>query len=276
MRLVLRNIVLQIYEYHEERFDRRRNIDTADGIPVNQMYIQSENRKFAEGYYCTPKSVLRRFLSVLPADVSDFVFVDIGSGKGRPLFCASEFNFKRIVGLEFSEELHQTCLSNIQSFNSSRQKCRCIESILVDAAEYQFPDENLAIFMFNPFRPEVLEKVMTNLGRAHAASGKKIYLGYYNPRYSEFVESQEFLEPISAESPILFVSVHAIWPLGIFESKNPEDWSRNTPPNAACGRASTARRSRSLPHPVLRRSDPLPCYRRRLSRPAVQLGLSTG
>jgi hypothetical protein len=43
--------------------------------------------------------------SVLPKDLSDFTFVDIGSGKGSILFYACRYDFRRVLGVEFAENL---------------------------------------------------------------------------------------------------------------------------------------------------------------------------
>ena len=50
----------------------------------------------------------RKVLASLQIAFHDYTFIDFGSGKGRALLLASEFPFKRIIGLEFSPELHGT------------------------------------------------------------------------------------------------------------------------------------------------------------------------
>src|SRR5579864_7137056 len=59
----------------------------------------------------------------------DFTFIDLGSGKGRVLLMASDYPFKRIIGVEFMLELHRVAQKNIAGYSSDRQQCRQIETI---------------------------------------------------------------------------------------------------------------------------------------------------
>jgi len=54
----------------------------------------------------------------LPPERKDFVFVDLGCGKGKPLLVASRFPFKRIVGVDISESAVAIARSNIEIFGS--------------------------------------------------------------------------------------------------------------------------------------------------------------
>jgi tRNA G46 methylase TrmB len=83
-------------------FDWRHNVQTrAD---------QSEHlRDWTAGFPYLPirPNTARRVLRSLPLrDHSDYTFVDLGSGKGRMLLIASEFPFRRIVGVEMRRDLH--------------------------------------------------------------------------------------------------------------------------------------------------------------------------
>jgi SAM-dependent methyltransferase len=71
-------------------------------------------------------------LSSLNLRFEDFTFIDFGSGKGRALLLASEFPFKRIIGVEFSPELHAIAQRDIERYNSAGQKCKSIESVCSD------------------------------------------------------------------------------------------------------------------------------------------------
>jgi SAM-dependent methyltransferase len=99
-------------------------------------------------------------------DYSQYTFVDMGSGKGRMLFVAAEYPFRRVIGVEFSNDLHQEALANIKQYRYSGQRCADIESVHADAAEFEFPNENLVVYMFNPFGPEVMKRMLANLERS--------------------------------------------------------------------------------------------------------------
>ena len=52
---------------------------------------------------------------------SKSVFVNIGSGKGRNLLIASQFNFKRVVGIEFSKEFCEIAKKNVDIFSLKKE-----------------------------------------------------------------------------------------------------------------------------------------------------------
>jgi SAM-dependent methyltransferase len=100
------------------------------------------------------------------SDYSQYTFVDMGSGKGRMLFVAAEYPFRKVIGVEFSNDLHEEALANIKRYKYSGQRCADIESVHGDAAEFEFPNERLVLYMFNPFGPEVMGRMLANLERS--------------------------------------------------------------------------------------------------------------
>jgi len=99
-------------------------------------------------------------------DYSHYTFLDMGSGKGRMLFVAAEYPFRKVVGVEFAEDLQEQALDNIKRYKHSRRRCAEIESVLADAAEVGFPEGNLVVYLFNPFGPEVMGRMLANLERS--------------------------------------------------------------------------------------------------------------
>ena len=47
-----------------------------------------------------------------------FTFVDLGSGKGRTLLMASDYPFRRIIGVELLPSLHQIAQENLRQYKS--------------------------------------------------------------------------------------------------------------------------------------------------------------
>jgi SAM-dependent methyltransferase len=109
----------------------------------------------------------RRALRDLPLeDHSQYTFIDIGSGKGRMLFIAAEFPFHQIRGVEFVSDLHAQAQENVRRYRYFRQKCTDIASIHENAESFDFPSQNLVLCIFNPFGPEVLDRMLKNLRHA--------------------------------------------------------------------------------------------------------------
>lgn len=216
--LVVKNGLLLWSQALEKRYDRRHNIRTRKILSVAALAIGSPNKKFSEDYIPTPVSILKRSLTAVRENIDEYIFIDIGSGKGRMLFDASNYPFKKIIGVEFSESLHRLCQKNLAHFRNRRQKCHDLVCLHTDVMDYDFPDEKLFIFMFNPFRAELMEKFIDKLARHHARSGKKIYLAYYNPKHGELLQAAPFLRHASHRSPLLYCSIQPMWPLATFET----------------------------------------------------------
>jgi SAM-dependent methyltransferase len=120
-------------------------------------------------------------------DYSHYTFVDVGSGKGRMLFVAAEYPFRRVIGVEFSNVLHEEAVANIRRYKHSKRRCGDIESVHADAAEFEFPDENLVIYMFNPFGPEVMGRMLANLERSIERHPRPVMVVMLWPEHSELV-----------------------------------------------------------------------------------------
>src|SRR6202035_5240901 len=84
-------------------------------------------------------------------DLRDFTFIDLGSGKGRTLLMASDYPFRRIVGVELLPALSRAAHENLGKYQNTSQRCFAIELICEDAAEFAFPVESIVLFLFNPF-----------------------------------------------------------------------------------------------------------------------------
>ena len=119
---------------------------------------------------------------------TQYTFLDIGSGKGRVLFIAAELPFRRVLGVEFATELHRQACDNIRRYNRFRQKCSNIESINADAAEFEFPNENLVIFLFNPFGPEIMNRMLANLAQSLEKNPRHVMILMLWPEQSRLVE----------------------------------------------------------------------------------------
>ncbi|MFZ0769824.1 MAG: class I SAM-dependent methyltransferase [Candidatus Sulfotelmatobacter sp.] len=140
---------------------------------------------FHSPYQPTEAVVFHEMMGALSAqagfDFRDFIFIDLGSGKGRTLLMASDYPFRRIVGVELLASLNGAALDNLSKYRSEAQKCFAIESICGDAAEFSFPVEPIVLFLFNPFPESGLRRVIANLEQSLRQHPRKIYVLYHNP-----------------------------------------------------------------------------------------------
>ena len=108
------------------------------------------------------------------------------------MLLASDFPFRRIIGVEFGEELHRCALSNIQRYKAKHNSQ--IESIHVDATQFALPDGPLILYFFNPFDGIILRQVLANIRRAASVSNRKIFIVYlYLENEDVFKESGHFV-----------------------------------------------------------------------------------
>ncbi len=132
-------------------------------------------------YQPSDPGLFHHMLDALPVDYSQFTFLDLGSGKGRALLMASDYPFRRILGVELVPELHRVAQDNIRRYHSPGQRCRQIESHCGDAGEFQFPPEPSVLYLFNPFPESLLRQVLAKLETSLRECPRPIYLIYHNP-----------------------------------------------------------------------------------------------
>jgi SAM-dependent methyltransferase len=151
--------------YHELRrlltsalLERRLGIETARWTPLTELGLAHPERV---SYEPSAWSTLRRILP--PASVThDDVFLDFGSGMGRVVFQAARYPFRRVIGVELAEQLHEVARANIEG-NRDRLLCSEVELVCADALDYQVPDDVTVAYFYNPFRGATFAGVMDNL-----------------------------------------------------------------------------------------------------------------
>ncbi len=176
-------------------FDATRQVETCGVIPLNKLTLAGTAKSGFEYMPARPAGA-RRAIAALPLNNhADYTFVDLGSGKGRVLFLAAEYPFRRILGVEFAVELHHAAQKNIQRFRYFKKQCNNIESLNMDAAEFEFPNENLVIHLFNPFGGSVMEQVLANLAASLRRNPRHIIVTMLYPEFAFMLDGMAELRP---------------------------------------------------------------------------------
>jgi SAM-dependent methyltransferase len=176
--------------YGDMEYDWERRVNTTSGS------VKWRERLLGilfSPYQPTDPEVFQEMMSHLPADLTSFTFIDVGSGKGRTLLMASEFSFQRIVGVEIVPALHRAAEQNIAAYRSGTRQCAAVESTLVDACEYEFPPTPLVLYLFNPLPPKSLNCLLDNLHSSWLRHPRELWLIYHNPILLELVERHSWL-----------------------------------------------------------------------------------
>ncbi len=158
---------------------------------------------------CDP-ALFQETLSKLHIEYQQFDFIDLGSGKGRALLMASEYPFRRVLGVELIPEFHRLAEDNIRRFNSPSQRCFRVESQCGDARQFHFPPTPTVLFLFNPLPEPGLEAVISNLEHSLREHPRQFCVLYHNP----------VLEHVLARSPLL-EQVESTLQFAVYRSRKP-------------------------------------------------------
>lgn len=183
--------------YGDAEFDWDHRVDTTSGTVGWHARLLGI---FHSPYQPTEAALFHEMLDALRGqahcDFRDFVFIDLGSGKGRTLLMASDYPFRRILGVELLPELHGAAQENIGKYKSESQKCFALESICADAVEFRFPDGPVVLYLFNPLPEAGLRLVIASLEQSLRSHPRKFFLLYHNPLLEHVLSQSAVLKKI--------------------------------------------------------------------------------
>ena len=149
-------------------------------------------------YQPTEAALFHEMLDDLKIDFREFTFIDLGSGKGRTLLMASDYPFRRIVGVELFPALHAIAESNIAAYKKDSQLCFDLKSVCADARNFEFPAEPTLLYLFNPLPASGLNIVFENLKQSLQKSPRTVYVLYHNPEHEPLLYKCASLQKIGS------------------------------------------------------------------------------
>jgi SAM-dependent methyltransferase len=193
-------------------FDEEHGVDTS-GLFYD---LRSGHRHdlYNNGYFAVAPSVFHAVMGAmadrLQIDYRRFTFVDLGSGKGRALMLASDYPFREVVGIELSPELDRVARANIAHYTAARTNPP-IRALQGDAAEFDWPDGPLLIYLWNAFTRPVMEQVFENLQASLAKLPREVYLIYMHPELESTLMTLPWLIPLWREEFAMSDEDYAAW-----------------------------------------------------------------
>lgn len=154
-------------------------------------YLPTLPNAECNAYNVVSASDFKRALKHVDIKPGEDVFLDYGSGKGRALVLASRYPFRKIIGLEYSEELNTIARENLKR-SRVRTKCCNIEIISCDATMHELPVDVTVIHIYNSFVGEMLKKTLYKIHESLLENNRKVTLLYMHP---------DNFEPIAHEFP---------------------------------------------------------------------------
>lgn len=181
-----------------QRFDAEHHVTTEALIFLGELDPENVGPgiEFATHYEATPVDDAEHLLDASPLAPERSTFVDVGSGMGRVVMLASRRPFRQIIGVEISPALHEIARANRQRWSDAQAAgvCRDIRLVRADAASFSFPRGDLVVYLYNPFRAEVLEPVLDAL---LAGPRRDIALLYHTPVERASIDEREAFDCVA-------------------------------------------------------------------------------
>jgi SAM-dependent methyltransferase len=212
------DIVRVIVEFFQDQwFDLTRNVRTSSNAPLLSAGVATEEIHDSEFYHPARPRHIRQALREMPVqDVSEFSYVDLGSGKGRTLFVAAELPFKQITGVEFSPLLHEQACANIRCFRpfeSPKRRRTNITSLHMNAKDFAFPEGKLVLYLFNPFGATTMRCVLRNLEASLQRHPRHVIIILLWPRCADQVAALQGMQLFRETRQYQIFEAHASKPL---------------------------------------------------------------
>lgn len=174
-------------------FDVRYGVNTSGLIWGERIVAAHSSTYWATGYYGISPSVFWQAMDRVNLPWDRFTFIDIGSGKGRALFLALRYPFRRIIGLELSPSLVEISRENLKNFDAAWSFASPVEIVACDAVEFCLPPGPLVIFLYHPFARPVMVRFIEHLRESLRERPREVYLVYANPELHETLLDAGFL-----------------------------------------------------------------------------------
>jgi hypothetical protein len=178
---------------HDRWQDRRLGVKT-DGLIIP---ADTGNAAGCLAYLPLSYRSLERLFATLPVRPGVDVFIDYGSGLGRaPLFAALR-PFRRVIGVELSQGLHEAALRNARAA-LPRLACRDVEMVLSDARAFEVPPDATVFYFFMPFDEPILGDVLDKMKASVDAHPREVTILYIKP-----LSGAIFIETVAQSRPWL-------------------------------------------------------------------------
>jgi hypothetical protein len=183
VRLAVRVLFDRIYD---RVWETRFGIDTAGLTPIETLVPGWYG---LHDYFPSALRDFRHLMEQIDIHPRRDVFVDIGSGKGRALLMAAQYPFKRVIGIEISEELNRAARLNLARW-SGHLACDDIDICTADAAGCVIPRDATVFYFYNPFRGASLRAAIEAIALSHACAPRRIWVVFNNTRHFRAIEPE--------------------------------------------------------------------------------------
>jgi len=205
-KILLKSILYKIHSISEYLYDKKNGIHTYESLPTE--YFVTNDRHELNLYIPADRTLLRKTFKSFPYDPAEFTFIDIGCGRGRVLFEAEKQGFARVIGIELEPSLAEAARHNIELRGSSAEVAE------TDAAKFDFPSDDLFIFMYNPAHEAIMARIIENLKTSPA---KRMFVAYMNPAHGYLLQQSGRFKELGSIRKTVSVYPWDSFPVILFE-----------------------------------------------------------
>jgi predicted RNA methylase len=166
--------LLKLTAFPIHPFDQMHGVDTSGLVPAKHLVTGHANDEHVTAYYGVAPSILRSLIdqwreTIPPHPISSYTFIDIGAGKGRGILVASEYRFRKVIGIELNPSLAAVARHNVAHWTHAHSedftapRLAPIEVLEQDALDYELPATPTLIFLFHPFEAPVLRQLLRRI-----------------------------------------------------------------------------------------------------------------
>jgi predicted RNA methylase len=180
-----------------QRFDAVHGVTTEALVFLGELDPDAigPSLEFATHYEPTPVAEAEALLDASTLHPEQATFVDVGAGMGRVVLLAARRSFRRVLGIEISPALVEIARDNIASAHGAQRAAKDVRVVAADAASFTFPRGDLVVYLYNPFRAPVLERMLINLLAADDA--REIVLLYHTAVEHETIDGAARFEVVA-------------------------------------------------------------------------------
>lgn len=182
LRRKIKLVVLTLYEKY-------KGLDTPKDRSDSNLFEYTGDMC---GYEPSNWLTMQRISKTIPISPSD-VFADFGSGKGKMVYLAAQYPFKKVIGIEISKQLHDIARKNIDH-TQKKSACQHIDLVNTDVLDYKIPDDLTIAYFFNPFVNEIFTSVINNIHHSFQKNPRPIWIVYKNPKMRQYLDRCDWLE----------------------------------------------------------------------------------
>jgi SAM-dependent methyltransferase len=185
-------------------FDEEFGTETSGLVSGGGLASGHEHDRFSVAYYGVSPSRMRGALERWretpgTAAVSEYSFVDIGSGKGRAMMLASQLPFREVVGVELNASLHAVAEKNLERWRAAGRAVSPMRHVQGDALGLSLPEGRLLIFLYNPFLAPMMRRLLERVDAVAGGRCGELDLLYVVPQQEVVFAGFERFELVWSE-----------------------------------------------------------------------------